>query len=448
VGTSNRSAEKNYFKTAWNNQLFSGKWDYRFNNSLSLSTQIYRSSYDFRTEIHGDLIEPEYHVENGNKAFVNGFDMILTRYGKLKTQAGIQAKYYDFDTGTGMYRDFIGGINRTDSIISGFEQCPIEGSIFFGQEVNLSGRLSGQWGIRGSVFYSGASHLSIEPRLNIKYQLSESVDMTLSASRMSQGLHLVNTSYSEMPNDVWLAATPDLPPELATQISGGFSFRPKKNHQIDLTAYYKKMTRLVYLNQSLPILVGNWVDKVGLIYRGEGESYGLEGLYQIKEKKLSGWLSVTLSKTTRWYDGLNDGNPFPAWSDRPVFVATNWIYTISENLSLSAQWFYGSGKPVTLPEQKYYDEMYSKVLFDYSPINSQRMKPIHRLDAGINLSKKKSKGTRTWNFSIVNLYNRMNPYYYEIGVRKNRETGSYYISSKQQSFFFITPSISYRFVFN
>ncbi len=79
------------------------------------------------------------------------------------------------------------------------------------------------------------------------------------------------------------------------------------------------------------------------------------------------------------------------------------------------------------------------------------MRAFHRLDIGINFRKQKKRGTRTWNVSIFNLYNRKNPYYYffdskDLNIDIISNTSNELVL-KQQSLFPIMPSISYSFQF-
>jgi hypothetical protein len=149
----------------------------------------------------------------------------------------------------------------------------------------------------------------------------------------------------------------------------------------------------------------------------------------------------------RKFSDLNNARDFPFYNDRPVYISTNLLYKIRENITLSSQWFFGSGKPITLPQQKFTFDGFDDVLFLFSDKNSYRMGPVHRLDIGFSFNKKKKLGIRSWNIGVINLYNNKNPYYYDISVYKSRETHGYVTDVTQWSFFPITPSVSYRFAF-
>ena len=63
------------------------------------------------------------------------------------------------------------------------------------------------------------------------------------------------------------------------------------------------------------------------------------------------------------------------------------------------------------------------------------------MDLGLTYKKQKRKTERIWNFSIYNLYNRKNPYYYEY---LNTNSG---VHLYKYSMFPILPSVSYKVKF-
>ncbi|HRB54435.1 MAG TPA: hypothetical protein PLD87_12225, partial [Bacteroidia bacterium] len=53
----------------------------------------------------------------------------------------------------------------------------------------------------------------------------------------------------------------------------------------------------------------------------------------------------------------------------------------------------------------------------------------------------------SWNFSIYNVYSRMNPYFIYFNNEVDKETGEFKIQAKQVSLFPIIPSVTYNFKF-
>lgn len=131
------------------------------------------------------------------------------------------------------------------------------------------------------------------------------------------------------------------------------------------------------------------------------------------------------------------------------------IFKPRERITWSATWVYGTGNAITLPQAEFlvvqhYPTMnfsnYIPFQTDFGPKNGFRMAPYHRLDLGVQFHKKKRWGERTWEISVYNMYNRMNPFFYYLETnRENDFLGERTL--KQQSLFPIIPSVSYGFKF-
>ncbi len=52
-----------------------------------------------------------------------------------------------------------------------------------------------------------------------------------------------------------------------------------------------------------------------------------------------------------------------------------------------------------------------------------------------------------WNFSVYNLYNRMNPYFIYFGTEGQLQNGVFQVKAYQVSLFPILPSITWNFEF-
>ena len=73
------------------------------------------------------------------------------------------------------------------------------------------------------------------------------------------------------------------------------------------------------------------------------------------------------------------------------------------------------------------------------------MAAYHRLDVGIQFHKIKKWGERTWELSVYNVYNRMNPFFYYSGTEYKNDKA--YGVLKQVTLFPFIPSFSYNIKF-
>ncbi|MBA3900548.1 MAG: hypothetical protein H0X62_10115 [Bacteroidetes bacterium] len=206
---------------------------------------------------------------------------------------------------------------------------------------------------------------------------------------------------------------------------------------------------------AMPVVVvsdsENWQDKVEI--GGKGISKGIEFLLNKKEGKNTGWISYTLSKTTRQFENINSGLPYYYRYDRRHDFSFVWFKKIRENIDFSLTWIFSTGNAITLATSKHLiigesiqtiednnrTELYDGHVYDGGR-NNFRMRSYHRMDAGFNIRKDKKWGERTWNISNYNLYNRQNPYFYFYSTGYDGNT-----KLLQQSFFPFIPSVTYSF---
>jgi hypothetical protein len=185
-------------------------------------------------------------------------------------------------------------------------------------------------------------------------------------------------------------------------------------------------------------------------------------LLQRKAGRLSGWLGYTLSWSQLQFDELNFGQKYFARYDRRHDISLVSFYHLSDRITLSGTWVYGTGNAITLPVANYqpiehnpgtvstnpnqpnYNPYYQSVN-EYGSKNDFRMAAYHRMDLGIQFHKKKKWGERTWEISIYNVYNRQNPYFYYQGTQVDN-TGTRNVL-KQVTLFPIIPSFSYHIKF-
>jgi hypothetical protein len=159
-----------------------------------------------------------------------------------------------------------------------------------------------------------------------------------------------------------------------------------------------------------------WENRVA---QGDGTAYGAEFFVQKKRGKFSGWMGYTLSWATRQFDEINFGRVFPYKYDRRHDFEVTGNYRFSKRFSLSASWVYATGNAVTLGNSRYlgptpYANSFNSYLYEntHTPErNNFRFAATHRLDVGVEFTKKKRRYERTWAFGAYNAYSRKNPFY-------------------------------------
>lgn len=339
-----------------------------------------------------------------------------------------------------------------DVFVSGQEyRTYIENEFSFGTGFH------GNVGLHSALFVGEGEHyLSVEPRASFRYNLTQTVDLKATLSRMSQFVHLVGTAGYSLPTDLWLPVSDKISPMFSNQATLGvdFYFGQNRSYILSLEGYIKSYKNLLAYKESTGFFdyTTSWEDK---LTKGSGDSYGGELLFQKNKGNLTGWLGYTYAHSTVHFPELNEGEPYSARFDRRHDASLFMNYRFNARVTGSLTWMYGSGNPVTLPEEKYFAPSFNwskESDYGYSEsvgsLNNYRMPSFHRLDLGVNFSKKKKRGERIWSFGVINAYGRQNPFLLYFSESENSPEGSAMRQLKQLSLFpFPIPYVKYSFKF-
>ena len=325
-----------------------------------------------------------------------------------------------------------------------------EAFIYAEDEIKMTDKISAYLGLNFSVFsVEQKNYYSVQPRLSLSYAVTQNLKIKSSYGIMSQYLHLLTNSTTGLPTDLWLPVTQKIKPQAAWQISLGFEYDLDNQYLFSLEGYYKKMKNLIEYKEgaSLFQIKGGWEDKVEI---GEGKSKGIELLVQKEHGKTTGWIGITISKTTRQFDNINNGLEFPYRYDRRLDIGIMVMHKFSEKASVSCSWVFGTGNRITLATEKIRTSIGDSAVFIYNTItyvknitsiNNFLTPSYHRLDIGFDFNKKKKHWTRSWSFGAYNVYNRKNPFYVYADLLNKPP------AIKQVSLFPILPYFKYSIVF-
>lgn len=451
----------------WGNATGTARWNHLFSPKLFSNTSLIYSFYELAieaTEEQNDQSIFSLKYGSGIEDFSLKQDFDWYANNKHKVKFGGVVTHHTFTPDALVLQDQIFGedLNRETKYKS------IESGLYVEDEWKISRRLKSLYGVRLSTFSSGdKTYVNPEPRAAFSYNLKSDLALKASYASMNQYIHLLSTSGVGLPTDLWVPATEKVKPQNSQQVALGLAkdFQDK-NFSLTIEGYYKTMNNIIGYKEGASFLAiqvdgaegaqsVSWEDN---ITSGDGESYGAEFLVQRKQGKLTGWVGYTLAWTTHQFDELNDGKSFFARYDRRHDISVVAQYKIKENMTLSATWVYGTGNAITLPLSTYQSSTlssqrsleqfdYFRPGTEYTDRNDFRMRAYHRADIGLQVSKKKKRGVRTWEFSAYNLYNRRNPFYYTIGPEDRFDFESKQVL-KQISLFPLLPSVSWNYKFN
>ena len=153
--------------------------------------------------------------------------------------------------------------------------------------------------------------------------------------------------------------------------------------------YYKKMNNLIEYKEGVMSLISLQTNYDDNFYFGSGDSYGIEFLVKKNIGKWNGWVSYTLSKSTRNFPDIENNRTFFAKNDRRNDLSTVLNYELNDKLNLSAVFVFKTGNAMTIPVSRYI--LQGNIINTYSPKNSYRLAPYHRLDLSLNYLIKKTE---------------------------------------------------------
>ncbi|MDY0198627.1 MAG: TonB-dependent receptor [Tenuifilaceae bacterium] len=460
---SNNSSEAGLF---WDNATATLRWNSVLSHNIFSNLSLIFSNYRFKIyaqeKYYDDSFELSY--RSGIRDLGFKYDFSWQPLSMLTVRYGVNSVWHSFNPSAVVVKDdYIDLYKKEVQTIN-----TAESGIYAEGEAKISDRGIVNVGLRLSHhLYKDDSNFSLEPRISGSYFLSETMSLKASYAQMNQYIHLLTSTGIGLPTDLWVPATTLAPAQRNWQTALGLAKDlPDLSTTLSLEGYYKKSSNVItYREGASFLMIGDpenaedikWEEN---ITSGVGWSYGVEFLAHRKSGKLTGWVGYTLSWTKLQFDEVNYGNPYWARYDRRHDVSLVAIYELSKGITLSGTWVYGTGNAITLPLAEYPAQGHSPVnpnlgyintVNDYGEKNSYRMAPYHRLDIGIQVHKKLKNYERTWEFSVYNMYNRRNPFFYFISneYNYNEHTGMYTSTTKlkQLSLFQLIPSVSWAIKF-
>ncbi|MFT5570069.1 MAG: hypothetical protein ACI9RP_002120 [Cyclobacteriaceae bacterium] len=267
-----------------------------------------------------------------------------------------------------------------------------------------------------SSLQTAKAYIGLEPRLSIKWMLSDLASFKLGYNRMHQYLHLISNTAAVNPVDIWQPSDFFFEPQRADQISiGYFKDTKAKAYNMSLEVYYKYIENILDFKDGAQLILNPNLETE--LLQGSAYSYGVETAFSKNNGKLTGSLNYTYSRVFRVIDGpsdaerINDGNPYPANFDQPHVLNLNWKLELSRRHYFTGIFTYQTGRPVTIPLSAFNVENTTVAFF--SSRNQFRIPDYHRLDLAfvIDGNHKKNKfGEGSWTFSVYNVYSRRNPF--------------------------------------
>ena len=494
-GTDDKVTMDDTSKMNWGNTIVSARWNHIFNNKLFSNTTAAYSHYNLNMSSTSRYNLSDQ--ENNYKAdYTSGirdwsyqidFDYNPVPSHHIKFGAGYLYHSFRPEVSTAKVNNKGENIPTQDTVYNSIANSRIyahEVSAYIEDNFDLTSRLRMNAGLHFSMFHvRSKSYFSIQPRISLRYQLLRDIALKASYTQMSQYVHLLSSTPLSMPTDLWVPVTNKIRPMKSQQYSLGGYYTGIRGWEFSVEGYYKNMKNVLEYKDGVSFFGSStgWEDKVEM---GLGRSMGIEFMAQKNVGKTTGWVAYTLAKSDRKFakGGINNGERFPYKYDRRHNINLTVNHKFSERIDVSASWTFASGGTATIAEETtsvirpadgagsgfgggygYYPapEAQSSLIgfpngeADYiAHRNNYRLPSSHRLNLGINFNKKTRHGMRTWNISIYNAYNAMNPTFVYRKVKSETQQlpdGSWITTQKpyikKTTILPCIPSVTYTYKF-
>lgn len=254
-----------------------------------------------------------------------------------------------------------------------------------------------------------------EIRFNVNYMLDNSSSLKLGFNTLQQYIHMLSSTTSISPTDIWKLSDSNIKPQQGGQVAGGYYKNwYRSGLEVSIEAYYKYINNYLDYKSGAVLLMNDAIemDVIGT----RAKSYGVE--FQLKKVtgRVSGWVSYSYSRALQRAIGvegdelINNGAYYPANFDKPHSFNFVGNFRLTHRFSFSLNADYSTGRPITVPIGRFYYAGSERVY--YSDRNQYRIPDYFRMDASFNVEgshKLKKLAHSSWSVGVYNVTGRKNP---------------------------------------
>jgi hypothetical protein len=294
-------------------------------------------------------------------------------------------------------------------------------------------------------YYASLRNFSPEPRLGLKYNLTEKFRIKAAGGIYSQNFMSANSDRDVVNLFYGFLSGPDnLQSEIvdengnsrdrthslqkATHAIFGSEFDFNRHLTLNVEGYYKWFNQLTNINRnklyddnSDNYQIADVLKKDYIIETGD--AYGVDAVLKYSTEKTYIWFVYSLGKVTRW-DGIQSYAPVFDRRHNINLVGTKYLGKDKE-WEINVRWNFGSGLPFTQTQGYFHGIDFSQGLgtnlsttndtdlgIIYGNLNQGRLSSYHRLDLAIKRHYEISdKSILDVTASVTNIYSRNNIFY-------------------------------------
>jgi len=416
----------------WGNQFIRLGWDWNISDKMKSKTMAYINHF------YSGQLQRQY--KGDDKAEISSELRMQTSVTEEVLQSTLDYKKENWSVSGGILLKNQLFQPATEKLLVGAERVSTYNDPYSSQSCTGFGEVKYTYksllttlGLRENLYHiNGHTLLLTDVRFNSSLEINSHSGVEFSYDLLSQTHHSVEGLPVGWSLDLLIPADIQFRPEIANQFYVG-GYWTNNIYTLSTGGYYKHMDNLISYKNAINVFgVQNtsWQDQITV---GQGDSYGLEFRVERKATNWNAAISYTLSKTTRQYDAINDGQIFPFKFDRRHILNANAQFLTRKskgkeqhlNISLA----YSSGHKATIPTSEYKgilppywdsfiykgyingsmdENAYSRQLM--SEENQYTMPYYLRIDVGYSFLKIGKKHTSELTLGVFNVLNRKNPY--------------------------------------
>ncbi len=422
-------------KYAYNNLNASAKWKRIFDERLIGNFAVGYDHYDYENT----------ETANEAAAFKLSFDInqaylkadFLYNANKHIIDFGFKSMLYDINSGTYEPEGKSSLVKR--DVLQ--KDKALESALYIGDQWEITPKLSINAGIRYSIFnalgprtyfqyksdmlpylttitdtvHTGSNELiktyhGPEFRFSARYMLNDNLSVKAGFNSMRQYIHKLSNTVIMSPTDIWKLSDANIRPQQGWQAATGLYMNtPQKDWETSLEVYYKKMNDYLDYRSGAQLLMNHHLETD--VINTEGYAYGVELSVKKPTGKLNGWASYTYSRTflrqsdKKISNPVNDGDWYATDYDKPHDFKLAGNYRFTQRYSCSVNLDYSTGRPITIPAGKYYNQATNSILVYYTDRNSYRIPDYFRMDVSFNIEPSHKLTLLTHSSISIGLYN-------------------------------------------
>lgn len=424
----------------WGNTTGSVNWKHIFNSKLFTSIWVTGSKFEsnFKLDQIQNMTEKNLLTDYAVKGTIEYYatNSLILKLGAEHKRLNFRYKF-DWDEG-----------------LTDVNAKPVSTAAYFSANWKPSILWDIEMGARYNYYRENRTFTGVDPRLSIKYRLTETSNIKFAAGMYHQYMNRIPRMFI---SSIWSSADKYTNDSKSTHFIFGYQKQIGNIIELEAEVYYKDYKDIYQYNENMSATYSPeyydennnpvYTSTENIFTRGDGHSYGFELMLRKDIGAVTGWLSYSYSNTKHKFDGINQnkeyrprhdrgsvvnlvlngdiGNLFSGrWNEAPVKSDSKWLVGIN--------FVYANGQPLTTPASAYYVNTlpdwnnYGGATGDLpayklypGEINSFKLPDYIRMDLSITWEKDYGSWTLAPYLQVFNIGNRQNVWFINYKDKNN-----------------------------